>query len=130
MNNLLMITAFTLCSAVGAGLRLGLTSFAKTVWGQAFYGTLLVNLIGAACIGVFYVVFSEVWQQVDKSWYAIIVAGLLGSLTTFSGFSLEIVTMLMQKQWFLAIGYAMFSLCLCVLVTFLTVKLTHWAILL
>lgn len=126
IKNLLIITSFTLCSALGAAMRLELTNLAKAIWGKSFYGTLIVNLIGAACIGVFYVVFNQVWEEIDHNWYYVIIAGLLGSLTTFSGFVLEIVTMLIQKQWSLAMIYAAASVFLCVLATLLTVKLTYW----
>ena len=128
MKSLLIILSFTICSALGAAMRLGMTNLAKLLWGQAFYGTLIVNLIGAACIGLFYVAFSQsqLWLEVDRAWYQVFIAGLLGSLTTFSGFALEIVTMLMQKQWPLAIAYVFASVLLCVLVTFLTIKLGYW----
>ena len=126
MKSLLIIIAFTLCSAIGAAMRLGMTNLAKMIWGQAFYGTLIVNLIGAACIGVFYVAFNQVWQEIDQNWRYVLIAGLLGSLTTFSGFVLEIVTMMLQKQWSLAIIYATASVFLCVLATFLAIKLSYW----
>ena len=122
MQNALFISCFILCSASGAGLRLAITHLAKIFFGHAFYGTLCVNFLGSAIIGITYLLLNELWQP-DKTWHYLIVTGFLGSLTTFSGFSLEVVDMLMQKQWLVAVVYSFLSLFLCVAVTFMAIRL-------
>lgn len=128
MHSLVLTLSFICCSALGAAIRLGLTHLAKQTIGQTIYATLFVNLMGAVCIGVFYVLFQQIWQ-LDKSWYLVLVAGLLGSLTTFSGFSLEVADMLIRKQWLAALFYSLSSVFFCITVTFLALKLSHmwWA---
>ena len=124
MHVFVLILSFIFCSALGAAMRLGLTHLAKQILGQVFYATFLVNLIGAACIGILYVLLQQVWQ-LDKGWYFVLVTGLLGSLTTFSGFSLEVVDMLLRRQWFIALFYSLSSVFFCIVVTFMALKLTH-----
>ena len=124
MHSSVFVLSFITCSALGAALRLGLTQLAKYFFGQAFYATLCVNLLGSACIGVLYVLLHQAGQW-DRNWYLLLVTGLLGSLTTFSGFSLEVAEMLLHKQWGLALIYSMSSMFFCVAVTVIAMQLTH-----
>ncbi len=66
-------------------------------------GTLAANLIGGYLIGVCIALF-EIMPQLDPLWRLALVTGFLGALTTFSTFSLEVVTMLQQARYFLAIS--------------------------
>ena len=65
-------------------------------------GTLAANWLGALLIGLaagaagFFPALSPYW----KLWF---MTGLLGSLTTFSGFSLEIIGMLQEQRYAQAI---------------------------
>ncbi|UIA98546.1 fluoride efflux transporter CrcB [Erwinia tracheiphila] len=56
-------------------------------------GTLLVNLVGGFIIGAAMAWFMRN-PQIDPSWKLLITTGLCGGMTTFSTFSLEIVTLL------------------------------------
>jgi len=73
-----------------------LPSHAALAW-----GTLAANWIGAYAIGVA-VVFFQSQTQIDPAWRLAIVTGFLGALTTFSTFSLEVVSMLQHGRWLLA----------------------------
>jgi CrcB protein len=42
--------------------------------------------------------------QLDPAWRLAIVTGLLGALTTFSTFSVEVVSMLQHGRWLLAVS--------------------------
>ena len=42
--------------------------------------------------------------QLDPAWRLALVTGFLGALTTFSSFSAEVVTMLTQQRYALALG--------------------------
>ena len=76
-------------------------------------GTLLVNVLGAFLIGLLIVLLGE-RLPVSEGWRVFFIAGLLGSLTTFSTFSLELVQLLHGGPWQLALGYILLSVLLCV----------------
>src|SRR5574343_1935780 len=69
------------------------------------WGTLAANLIGGYMIGVFVGDFQQ-WPELDPLWRLTLVTGFLGALTTFSSFSAEVVTMLQQSRYALALGTA------------------------
>ena len=66
-------------------------------------GTLAANLIGGYLVGVCVAVFQAL-PQLDPVWRLLLITGFLGGLTTFSSFSAEVVLMLMQQRFVLAIG--------------------------
>jgi fluoride exporter len=66
-------------------------------------GTLAANLIGGYLVGVCVAVFQAL-PQLDPAWRLALVTGFLGALTTFSSFSAEVVTMLGQQRYALALG--------------------------
>ncbi|RFO96861.1 fluoride efflux transporter CrcB [Rhodoferax lacus] len=65
-------------------------------------GTLAANLIGGYLVGVCVAVFHAV-PDLDPVWRLALVTGFLGALTTFSSFSAEVVSMLMQQRYALAL---------------------------
>jgi CrcB protein len=67
------------------------------------YGTLAANLIGGYLIGVAVAVFQSL-PHLDPVWRLAIITGFLGALTTFSSFSAEVVGMLGQQRYLLALG--------------------------
>ena len=69
------------------------------------WGTLAANLIGGYLIGICVAVFQAL-PQLDPVWRLALITGFLGSLTTFSSFSAEVVTLLMQQRYLLALGTA------------------------
>ena len=66
-------------------------------------GTLAVNLIGGYLIGICIAVFQAL-PQLDPAWRLALVTGFLGTLTTFSSFSAEVVMMLTQQRYVLAMS--------------------------
>ena len=66
-------------------------------------GTLIANLIGAYVIGVGIAYFALV-PTLSPAWRLFIITGFCGSLTTFSSFSAEIVSLLQQGRMALAFG--------------------------
>ena len=66
------------------------------------WGTLAANLIGGYLVGVCVGVFQAL-PQLDPLWRLALVTGFLGALTTFSSFSAEVVGMLMQARYGLAL---------------------------
>jgi CrcB protein len=80
---------------VGATLRFGLSRLALTYFSKTWSGTLVVNLLGCA---IFYFL-TRLGMAEDKSGQLLIKVGLLGSLTTFSTFSFEVLTLFKQGNW-------------------------------
>ena len=67
------------------------------------WGTLTANLVGGYLIGVCVAVFHAL-PQLDPAWRLALVTGFLGALTTFSSFSAEVVAMLQNGRYALALG--------------------------
>ena len=65
-------------------------------------GTLAANLLGGYLVGICMAVFHAL-PQLDPVWRLLLVTGCLGALTTFSSFSAEVVSMLMQQRYALAL---------------------------
>jgi len=90
MNMILSIAAG---GALGSVLR-HYTGQGAAVWlGAAFpYGTLFVNVIGSFVMGIFVALFAHVGNP-SQEMRAFLTVGLLGGFTTFSSFSLDVVTL-------------------------------------
>ncbi len=69
------------------------------------WGTLAANLIGGYLVGLCVGVFQQM-PDLDPVWRLMLVTGFLGALTTFSSFSAEVVAMLQQSRYALALGTA------------------------
>lgn len=69
----------------------------------AALGTLTANLVGGYLVGVCVAVFQAL-PQLDPTWRLLLVTGFLGALTTFSSFSAEVIAMLQQQRYALALG--------------------------
>ena len=69
------------------------------------WGTLAANLIGGYLVGVCVGAFQQ-WPELDPLWRLTLVTGFLGALTTFSSFSAEVVSLLQQARYALALGTA------------------------
>ena len=86
-----------------------LTRWGLGLWlspgGAIPWGTLASNLIGGYLVGVCVAVFQAL-PQLDPAWRLLLITGFLGALTTFSSFSAEVVSMLMQQRYALALGTA------------------------
>jgi CrcB protein len=111
--------------AVGSVLRYTLTTTVVRAVGTAFpYGTVLVNVLGSFVIGLLYVWLMErVGARPDLR--AFLIVGVLGGFTTFSSFSLETVTLLMQESYTKAVVNVVASVLLCVFCTWLGIQVAR-----
>ena len=66
-------------------------------------GTLTANLLGAFVIGAGLAWFNRL-TGIDPMWKLLITTGFCGGLTTFSTFSVEVVTLLQQGRFAWAAG--------------------------
>lgn len=80
--------------ALGAVGRYTAMTAVGTVFGHSIpLGTLFVNVVGSFILGVFVEVSALVWSP-SPELRAMIVIGVLGAFTTFSTFSLDVVTLI------------------------------------
>ncbi len=98
------VIAICLGASAGALARWGLGLWLSP-GGAIPWGTLAANLIGGYLVGVCVAVF-QAMPQLDPVWRLALVTGFLGALTTFSSFSAEVVSLLMQQRYALALGTA------------------------
>ena len=85
------------------------------------WGTVAANLGGGYLIGICVAVFQAL-PDLDPAWRLTLVTGFLGALTTFSTFSAEVVGMLMQQRYALALGTAALHLLGSLLLTIAGIK--------
>ncbi|MDB5730986.1 MAG: CrcB protein [Variovorax sp.] len=93
---LLPVVAICIGASLGALARWGLALWLG-LGGLMPWGTLAANLIGGYLIGVVVAGF-QLMPDIDPVWRLAIVTGFLGGLTTFSSFSVEVTTMLMEGR--------------------------------
>jgi CrcB protein len=98
------VIAICLGASAGALARWGLGLWLSP-GGVIPWGTLAANLIGGYLIGICVAVF-QAMPQLDPVWRLALVTGFLGALTTFSSFSAEVVSLLVQQRYALAVGTA------------------------
>ena len=121
MNTLPSVIAICLGACVGALARWRLGLWLTTPGALLPWGTLAANWIGAYAIGLAFAFF-EAQPQLDPVWRLAIVTGLLGALTTFSTFSIEVITLLQQGRVLMASGVAGLHLFGSLLLTWLGIK--------
>ena len=100
---MLAVVAICIGASLGALARWRLGLWLNTAGALLPWGTLAANLIGGYLVGVCVAVF-QAMPQLDPVWRLALVTGFLGGLTTFSSFSAEVVGMLLQQRYVLALG--------------------------
>lgn len=100
---LLLAVAFG--GAVGSVGRFVVTSLVGRWVTHGFpWGTLAVNLIGSFAMGVLVELAAQRWN-VGLELRALLFTGLLGGFTTFSAYSLDLVTLIERQAWATAVAY-------------------------
>ena len=112
---MLAIVLVLLGGSIGSMWRFSWSGFVAQRLGETFpFGTLVVNLVGSALIGV----FSGVVAHVSNSAIAAVVqqfliVGICGGLTTFSSFSLQTYNLIAEGRWLSALANIIFSTGFC-----------------
>ena len=91
----------------GAMLRWGLGTWLNPVFPTVPLGTVSANLLGGLLVGVASSYFTHN-TALAPEWRLLVITGFLGGLTTFSTFSVEVVTLIGRHQhlWALATASA------------------------
>lgn len=118
---MLPVLAICLGACAGALLRWRFGLWLSTPGAILPWGTLAANLIGGYLVGVAVAAFQAL-PQLDPTWRLLLITGFLGALTTFSSFSAEVVSMLQQARYALALGTAALHLLGSLLLTVAGIK--------
>ncbi len=106
-----MILAIAAGGAAGSVLRHLAGKGAMALFGAGFpYGTLFVNVAGSMLMGVFVALLAQ--MQTSQELRAFLTVGLLGGFTTFSTFSLDVISLYERGQTGTAALYIALSLIL------------------
>ena len=99
MNLVLFIAAG---GAIGAVGRYGVMTVVSHLFGAGYpYGTLIVNLIGSFVLGGL-VESLKHFSAISNELQVFLIVGVLGSFTTFSTFSMDVVVLMQRNEMFAA----------------------------
>jgi len=100
METFLLIS---LGAIVGANLRYWIGVWAAGRFGASFpYGNLIINLTGSFILGFFMTLAVE-RLLLDPRWRILFAVGFLGSYTTFSSYTFESLSLILDNQWLLGL---------------------------
>jgi fluoride exporter len=96
MEHFLLISAG---AVLGANARYWLATWAAQKWGVSFpFGTLIINLSGSLVLGFFMTLATERFM-LDPRWRLLFAVGFLGAYTTFSTYTFESFSLMVNGQW-------------------------------
>ena len=96
METFLLISAGAI---LGANLRYWVGGWAASCLGTSFpFGNLIINLSGSFILGVF-ITLAVDRILLDPRWRILIAIGFLGSYTTFSSYTFESMSLILENQW-------------------------------
>lgn len=90
-------------AGLGALLRWAFGSTLNPIFPTIPLGTLAANLLGGLLVGVATAVFLHK-PGLAPEWRLFVITGFMGGLTTFSTFSVEVVTLLGRREPLWALG--------------------------
>ncbi len=123
-----LILAIAAGGALGAVGRYWVMARVGHWLGMGFpFGTLAVNIIGSFILGALVEVMTHGWSP-SQEMRAFLVVGVLGAFTTFSTFSLDVVTLYDRGEIAAAAGYVIASVILSVSAFFLAMTIFRHAL--
>ena len=106
---------------IGASLRYIIVSIMNNYVKTFPLGTMIVNIIGSFLMGYFVKVILK--DNSNQIIYLFLCVGVLGSFTTFSAYSYDIMNLINQTKYLLAGIYMLGSLILSVIFVYLGMRL-------
>jgi CrcB protein len=115
--NAVILVAFG--GAMGALARYGVSIAVTQVWRDPFpLGTLLINIAGSLAMGLLAGWLAKATPPGQEELRLLIGVGILGGFTTFSAFSLDVMTMIQRNDLGAAAFYVLGSMVLSVFALF------------
>ena len=115
MSNLIWVAAG---SAIGGSLRYLSSLIIKFIYPSFPFGTLFANVLGSFIIGLLMNYLEN--RNVPENFIRyFIIIGLLGSYTTFSTFSFEVIDLVNNRKIFISLIYILLSVSSCLFFAFL-----------
>lgn len=103
--NMTMLIYVAIGGAVGAAGRYSVGVAVSSWLGHGFpFATMIVNVVGSLVLGAVIELSALVWSP-SMELRGMIVIGLLGAFTTFSAFSLDVVTLISRNEILSAVIY-------------------------
>ncbi|MFC0322851.1 fluoride efflux transporter FluC [Gallibacterium melopsittaci] len=109
-------------AALGACSRWGLSNLFNPIFTSFAFGTLIANYLGCFLMGIISGILLS-FPMIGNEWRLFFITGFLGSLTTFSSFSGEVVNIFLDEQWLTGIGVVCLHLFGCLAFTLLGIGL-------
>jgi len=123
------LVSVALGGALGSLARYAAGIYAGRWLGTAFpWGTLVINISGSFLIGAFAEAFALRWDTAQAT-RVFLVVGICGGYTTFSTFSLDVVTLLGRGEIVAAAAYAAASVVLSVLALYAALHVMRFVLL-
>ncbi len=88
--------------AIGSLIRYLIGVFLQNTKSGFPLSTLLVNVVGSFAIGIIFYILKD---SSNENFKAFIIIGFLGGFTTFSAFSIDVLNLFIEKQYFTSILY-------------------------
>jgi CrcB protein len=123
-----MILSIAAGGAIGALGRHWISAGVQTLTSIHFpLGTLAVNVLGCLILGALVVLMALVWSP-SQELRAFLTVGMMGALTTFSTFSVEVVLMMERGEWLHAGLYVVASVFLSIGAMMLAMAGMRWVL--
>ena len=124
----MLASVASICAGASAGalLRWLLGTWLNPLWPGVPLGTLAANLVGGYAIGVAFAYFSA-HPLLAPEIRLLVITGFLGGLTTFSTFSLEVVSSAQRGDLPSAVAIVALHLLGSLACTVLGIATFHWA---
>ncbi|MGC2857061.1 fluoride efflux transporter CrcB [Novispirillum sp. DQ9] len=124
--NATVVLAVAVGGAAGSVARFAVSSLLGRWLGTGFpWGTVAVNITGCLIMGLLAGFAAQRWSLGLEA-RALIFTGVLGGFTTFSTFSLDIVTLVERGSWGAAVFYGTSSVALGILGLILGLSVARW----
>ncbi|MGQ0739472.1 MAG: fluoride efflux transporter CrcB [Bacteroidota bacterium] len=88
------------------------------------WGTFTVNLVGCFLIGLLWGISFKSFDS-NESWKLFLMTGICVGFTTFSAFTLEGIGLIKEQKLFLFFVFAAGSVVLCLLATYMGMRITR-----